>query len=57
MVKSYIGISTNKGNGNRKGTYWRYPYGFPIIGPRNRNRWFKYGLRLGRCEYDPNGIH
>ena len=57
MVKSYIGISTNKDNGNRKGTYWGYPHGFSVIGTGDRFGWFKFGLRLGRSEYDSNDIY
>jgi len=57
MVKSYIGIKGNIDYGSRKGPYGRYPYGFPIIGTGNGHGWHKFSLRLGRCEYDPNGIH
>ena len=36
MAKSYISIKGNINYGSREGTYWGYPYGFSVIGPRNR---------------------
>ena len=57
MVKSYIGIKGNIDYGSREGTYRRYPYGFPVISTGNGHRWYKFGLRFVRSEFDSNGIY